>query len=204
MESNSSRPIDPLDEVIFEIRSGCSSFFSQSSNPNINVLDFWKWSASNLLINTTRGVLAEFLVASSLGLAKEPRNNWDSYDIKLKCGVKIEVKSAAKYQAWGQKEPSRIEFGISKPKKGSRPAHIYVFCVFNEIEPLNLDRWDFYVLLTARINERCGDQAKISLASLKKVFQSELKECRFDGLKSTVEVEAGNVPLYRVNSTGTI
>ena len=199
MKSKSSPPIDPLGDIKFGIRSGCSRFFNLSSNPNINLLDFWEWSASNLLVNTTRGVLAEFLVASSLGLTEEPRNNWDSYDIKLECGVKIEVKSAAKYQAWEQKGPSRIEFGISKPKKGDRPAHIYVFCVFNEIEPLNLDRWDFYVLLTEHINKRCGTQGKISLTSLKRIFQSKLNECRFDGLKSTVEIAASNVPLCRVN-----
>jgi hypothetical protein len=31
------------------------------------VSDFWRWGFSNLTDNTTRGVLAEFLVASALG-----------------------------------------------------------------------------------------------------------------------------------------
>lgn len=215
MELQSSQLNRRLAEQKVKTKLGCEEFFSKGSDPNIRMLDFWKWSGSNLLINTTRGVLAEFLVASSLGLVNEPRNNWNSYDIELKCGVKIEVKSAAKYQAWKQIKQSRIEFGISKRKewnsktgessdKPIRAAQIYVFCVFNDIEPLNLDDWDFYVLLTERINDKCCDQAKISLTSLKRVFQSELKECRFDGLKSTVEVAARNVTLCRVNSTGTI
>ena len=215
MESKSSQLNLRLAEQKVKTKLGREEFFSKGTDINIHVLDFWKWSGSNLLINTTRGVLAEFLVASSLGLVNEPRNNWDSYDIELKSGVKIEVKSAAKYQAWKQTKQSRIEFGISKRKewnsktgessdKPIRAAHIYVFCVLNDFEPLNLDEWDFYVLLTERINERCSDQAKISLTSLKKNFQSGLKKCRFNGLKSTIEVEAGNVPLCRVNSTETI
>lgn len=67
-----------------------------------------------------------------------------------------------------------------------RPADIYVFCVLNEIDPMNLDNWDFYVLLTEHINERCGDQKNITLDSLVKQFP-ELKKCRFDELRQIIE-----------------
>lgn len=185
-----SKPLpsnDQLDEQTVEMKSGHEKFFSQSLDPNIDVIDFWKWSSSNLLINTTRGVLAEFLVASSLCLVKEPRNNWKSYDIKSKSGIKIEVKSAAECQAWKQDELSPIEFGISKPKDSNRKAEIYVFCVLYDTEPLNLDNWHFYVLLIEHIDQKCGDQAKISLKSLKNIFSSELKECRFHELHIAIE-----------------
>ena len=195
------------------MKSGREEFFSQILNPDINVLNFWRWLGSNLLVNTTRGVLAEFLVASSLCLAKEPRNNWDSYDIELKPDVRIEVKSAAKYQAWKQRKVSQIEFGIQKRKKWNsktgkysdeqtREAHIYVFCVFNKIEPLNLDDWEFYVLLSERINERCGDQSKISLTSLKHKFP-ELKPFRFDELNNAINVMASDVLVRRGDQLGT-
>ena len=177
------------------------------------MLNFWRWLGSNLLVNTTRCVLAEFLVASSLGLVKEPRNNWDSYDIELKPNVRIEVKSAAKYQAWKQRKVSRNEFGIQKRKKWNsktgeyldeqtREAHIYVFCVFSKIGPLNLDDWEFYVLLSERINERCGDQSKISLTSLKRKFP-DVKPLRFDEFNNASNVMASNVLVRRGDQLGT-
>ena len=52
--------------------------------------------------NTARGTLAEFLVAAALGLLDTPRLEWDSYDLKTRTGVTIEVKSAAYIQSWKQ------------------------------------------------------------------------------------------------------
>lgn len=216
MKSKSSQPIDPLDEIKFQMRSGRRRFFIRGSDPDTDLLSFWKWSGSNLLINTVRGVLAEFLVVSSLDLVKEPRNNWDSYDIRLESGVKIEVKSAARYQAWKQKKPSPIKFGIPKrkswnsdtgesAKEASRSADIYVFCKLNDIEPMNLDNWEFYVLLTECINESYGDQKTVSLKSLKRQFP-ELKErlkLRFDQLDCAIKEAEEHVLLRRKNQTET-
>ena len=43
--------------------------FTASGNPlNLKLLDFWKWSVSDLVSNATRGILAEFLVASRIRL----------------------------------------------------------------------------------------------------------------------------------------
>ena len=192
------RPQDsrnPLDKVPVDPKEGHEKFSGQSSYPNLDVLGFWKWSYSNLLTNTTRGILAEFLVASSLGLNKKPREVWKEYDLKLKSGVKIEVKSSAKYQVWKQDRPSKFEFDISKKKldntvasssKPDRRADIYVFCALNAIELMNLDNWDFYVLQTEHINERCGDQQKISLSSLKDKFP-ESNKCHFDELRRMIK-----------------
>ena len=35
-------------------------------NVNYKVIDFWKWSVSDLVSNATRGRLAEFIVAKAL------------------------------------------------------------------------------------------------------------------------------------------
>lgn len=207
MHSKSSQSKDPLTEIKFEMKSGHEKFFNQNSNTNIDVLKFWQWSNSDLLTNTTRGILAEFLVASSLGLIREPRIVWDNYDLIMKSKIKIEVKSAAKYQTWKQKWPSRISFTISKKyewndeaedfsDKPFRAADIYVFCVLHETEPLNLDNWDFYVLLTERINEKCSDQKTISLTSLQNQFP-EMKKCSFDELHCAIKDAESDVLLMQ-------
>lgn len=36
-------------------------------------------------------------------------------------------------------------------------------------DPLQLERWEFYVLPTSRLDESCGEQKTISLASLLKL-----------------------------------
>lgn len=209
MKLESSQQNGQLAEQRAEIKSGYEKFFGQSSYLNIDVLDFWKWSSSNLLINTNRGVLAEFLVASSLNLIKEPRFVWGNYDLIMTSEVTIEVKSASIYQAWKQSKASRISFTISKKyewnyKTGewsnepARSADIYVFCVLYGTEPLNLGNWKFYVLLTECINEIYGDQKTVSIKSLNDQFP-ELEEFRFDRLSCAIKDAEKDVLLRREN-----
>lgn len=68
-----------------------------------SVTDFWRFAMSDLRINNTRGYLAAFLVARSLGIDAQ-RVEWDDYDVLWE-GVKIEVKSSAYLQAWAQRRP---------------------------------------------------------------------------------------------------
>jgi hypothetical protein len=65
------------------------------------VADFWHWSRSDLLDNTERGVLAEFIVAIALGIpADGMREGWAAWDLTTPDGVRVEVKSAAYLQSW--------------------------------------------------------------------------------------------------------
>jgi len=49
----------------------------QLSTTGKNLLDFWRWNGSDLTCNATRGVLAEFIVASALGIdLSVPRIEW--------------------------------------------------------------------------------------------------------------------------------
>lgn len=77
-----------------------------------NLLDFWRWSASDLVSNATRGILAEFIVAQALGLETGVRAEWDAYDLVTSAGLNVEVKSSAYLQSWFHKELSAISFGI--------------------------------------------------------------------------------------------
>ncbi len=148
--------------------------------------DFWSWAFSDILSNATRGVFAEFIVGCTLDVINEPRIEWDAYDLEYK-GRKIEVKSAAYIQTWHQKDVSPIKFDIEQKKAWDaktntsstipvRSADCYVFCVFSEKERaeadvLNLDKWEFYVMSTDRINRELGNQKSISLNPLKRMCE---------------------------------
>lgn len=149
------------------------------------LLDFWRWSASDLVSNATRGVLAEFIVASALGIGGRVRAEWDAFDLLTDEGIKIEVKSAAYLQSWYHKKLSAISFGIRPTKFWSgetnepcaglkRRADIYVFCLLNHkkkdsLDPLDLDQWEFYILRARVLNEKYPAQKTIGLASLLKL-----------------------------------
>lgn len=122
--------------------------FDGKELPKASVKDFWSWANSDILNNTTRGILAEYLVAQALSLdiSKSIRKEWDAYDLLYK-ETKIEVKSTAYVQVWNEENKlSTPEFKIS-----SRKCDVYVFCLLaekkkGETDPLNLSQWKFCVV----------------------------------------------------------
>lgn len=166
--------------------------FSLSGQPlDLQLSAFWQWSASNLVSNATRGVLAEFLVTSALGLADGVRNEWDAFDILLADGTRIEVKSAAYLQSWAHTKLSNVLFSIrpsfawsSETNKLStelrRQADIYVFCLLTHqekatLDPMRLEQWKFYLLRSVVLDELFPTQKTIGLASLLKLQPLEAK-----------------------------
>jgi hypothetical protein len=151
------------------------------------ILNFWQWRMSNLLNNTDRGAFAEFIVAKSIRV-DEPKTEWSEFDIITENGeIKIEVKSASYIQAWGQSKFSTIRFPIKKTRslhsetntyssEPKRHANVYVFCLLKHkdqktLDPLKLEQWEFYVVKTAILNEKYGNQASISLSDLQKLTE---------------------------------
>lgn len=110
-----------------------------------HIAEFWQWAYSDMLRNTNRGVLAEFVVKAALELGgiytnTDIRSNFEPYDLvgpnieqaftppppeKLEVSnsteflpCRIEVKSAAYVQAW-EPHPGttpRISFSIAPAK----------------------------------------------------------------------------------------
>src|SRR5438309_8612988 len=91
-------------------KTGDEPFRSGDAQLNFTLLDFWGWTASDRVSNSARGVLAEFIVARALGLDTGVRTEWQAFDLETASGKKIEVKSAAYVQSWGQNELSKIIF----------------------------------------------------------------------------------------------
>ena len=143
--------------------------------------DFWAWNSSDLLNNTLRGALAEFIVASALGIDTTiSRRDWTAYDLLSPSGRKIEVKCSAYLQSWNPNRLSKIQFSIRPARSWDaendfsddlkRWSDLYVFCLYASKDrsetPLQLEQWEFYVLPTSVLNQRCGNQKSISLNSL--------------------------------------
>ena len=168
-------------------KSGTENFYFKNHKLPIDVLSFWQWSSSELLGNALRGVLAEFIVASTIDVLDKPREEWDIYDLKTANGLKIEIKSSAYLQSWTQNKLSTIKFGIqptgesqSNTTLRTRKSDIYVFCVLAHVDkasvdPLNLSQWDFYVLETRVLNEKIPTQKSIVLSSLLKLNPTKIK-----------------------------
>jgi hypothetical protein len=98
-------------------RGGAEVFHADGKTLPFSLHDFWCWSTSDLLNNTTRGVLAEFLVASALDIPTTGvRDPWAAFDLQTIDGVKIEVKSAAYLQSWAQKQPSSVLFHVPRTR----------------------------------------------------------------------------------------
>ncbi len=165
---------------------------------NVTVKDFWSWAYSDLLVNTNRSVLAEFLVATALEVANEPRIEWDYVDLRYR-GHIIEVKTSAYVQSWPQVKLSKIVFDIAKkqgwdastntekPTKG-RYSDCYVFCLFTEQDSqqaniLDLNKWAFYVVNTEIINKEFREQKSVTLNTIKKLVDP----VTYGNLKRTVD-----------------
>ena len=98
---------------------------------------FWRFHYSN--IYDLQGKIAEFIVSKALGITK----------------------------ANGSYDPAK-----SGNNEFCRQNDVYVFCLNTgetreSSNPLNLNNWEFYIVPTTVINEKCGNNKSISLGKIK-------------------------------------
>jgi len=151
---------------------------------NASVNEFWQWTYSDIMINKNREDFGLFLIAHALELTKMPRINWSEIDLRYQ-RKKITVKTAGYIQSWKQKKSKRVLFDISR-KKGidakkkdsltfkNREADLYIFNFHKEkivkkADVLNLEQWEFYIVLTSVLDEHFPNKNKIGLRSLNKI-----------------------------------
>lgn len=187
-----------------KFHDGSASLTSTDGSAVAHLSDFWSWAHSDLMGNTERGILAEYIVACAIGVEKKERIEWAPYDLCSKEGIHIEVKSSGYLQTWGQKKLSSPTFGI-QPTYGwdpstneyesekRRQADVYVFCLHTHTDPetanpLDLSQWEFYVISTNELNQTVGNQKRISLGSLIKLGAIK---CVFQTLYETIKKVAG-------------
>lgn len=177
-----------LDKVQATLKSGEEKLTYNDKPLNFSLLDFWRWSASDLLSNATRGRFAEFIVANATNTNIEQiRDEWSAFDLETPEEIKIEVKSAAYLQSWFHQKLSPISFSTKaafvwdattnkQEELRRRSADVYVFCLLDHnnkqtVDPLNLNQWKFYVLATEELNRYKRSQHSITLNSLKKLTE---------------------------------
>jgi len=171
-------------------KTGNEKFSAGNVELGFQLLDFWQWISSDVLNNTTRGLLAEYLVAKALGITDGIRVEWDAYDLEFD-GLKVEVKSSAYLQSWHQDKLTAIKFGTQKTfawdkltgkyeKSQKRQADVYVFALLEHqehktINPMNVEQWKFYVVPSEKLGERKSISFKILDSMSERVTYGELK-----------------------------
>lgn len=165
-----------------ERKTGKEPFINAGRSTEFTLLDFWRWSCSDVVSNATRGRLAEYIVGCDLGVNGGTSIEWDAYDLITPSGIRVEVKSAVYLQSWHQNALSAICFDI-RPTYGwdagtntasaerKRQADIYVFCLLKHtvketLDPFDLSQWEFYVFPASELDEKLPNQKTITLSSL--------------------------------------
>jgi hypothetical protein len=180
-----------LGKIDVKIKTGKEQLTFKNEPLNFSLFDFWQWSVSDIVSNATRGLLAEFIVATAVGVnIGTPRKEWAAYDLDTPEGIKLEIKSSAYLQTWKQDSLSKPLFGIKATRSynyesnkssetASRDANVYVFCLLNHkqkstVNPLDMNQWEFYVLATKKLNDYKRSQDSITLKSLRTLTDSIL------------------------------
>ena len=171
-----------MNPIEIKYATGEELFVLDGVDISLKLLDFWRWAYSDCINNTTRGVLAEFLVATALGIdLNKSRDAWAKFDLTYR-DKGIEVKSSSYHQRWHQEKISSISFKIPATKawdeesniqdtEAKRQAFMYVLCLLSEktrnlVNPLDIDQWAFWVIPTHFFNNRKRSQHSITYNSL--------------------------------------
>lgn len=156
--------------------------FCIKDEKQFKALDFWQWAFSDLVDNTTRGILGEFIVGKALGIDMTGvKYHWGICDLVQSDGTKIEVKTSAYMQTWNESKISNINFsglksknvnGLDNGDEERYNSDFYIFCIqtsksHEEYDQFSLDQWMFKIVpreILARKKVK-----SISLGSLQKI-----------------------------------
>jgi len=166
-----------------------------------DILDYWSWAYSDIVVNTNRGALAEFIVARAIGSEPSVRIDWAAYDLDTPSGIKVEVKSSAYLQSWHQTSISKPIFSIRKAREWSpetnklneellRHSDVYVFCLLayrgdkNLLDPMDLSQWEFYVVKTTEIDRIFSEQSTIGINRVRDLSQAYSVDSLMDAVEA--------------------
>ena len=180
--------------------TGSEKFEYDGKSLGFSFLDYWKFHYSN--IYDLQDSIAEFIVAKALDIHKSQNDQyWTLWDFKYN-GLRIEIKETSYYHSFNKdgKVSQKRTFGISKANGSYDPNvsgnnelcrqnDIYVFCLNTgytkeESYPLNLNNWEFYIVPTAVINEKCENNKTISLGRIKSLGFSAK---RYDEIRTEID-----------------
>lgn len=170
-----------------------------NESTDLTAVDFWAWNMGDLRMNTTRGFLAEFLVAKAVGDPAPMRTEWGAFDLCAADGTRIEMKASGYAQSWPGKNAS-VSFKFDTVHKTTGwderlgkdidvdprdRVHVWVFALqetprdSKTYDPMDLDCWSFHVVPHAWLRT-CGQKSGSPSFFDKHGFQSvkfaELRE----------------------------
>ena len=177
------KSLDKIDRLCNNHLVGNETFSYNGKDSDMTILDFWRWHFSELY--NMQNTIAEFIVARALGLTEAYNaGDWTLFDMEYR-SKRIEVKETSYMHAWQTDDEPKSKartFGITKAYEKyqdntstfERQNDIYVFCLNTgetreTANPLKLENWEFYVVPTSVINEKCGNAKTISLSRLRKM-----------------------------------
>lgn len=188
------------DRVGFYKLSGTESIALGEVGIPTTVLGFWSWALSDVVSNTARGLLAEYLVACDLGVTDSLRVEWEPFDLTSRGGVRVEVKSSAYVQRWEQKRARTPSFSIAPTRfwdaevgdfvgDKQRQADVYVFCLLAHrdratVNPLDVRQWRFFAAPTRLLDRHLGAQKSAALSTLERIG---VKEVAFGAIDAAIE-----------------
>lgn len=195
--------------------SGEEPFLSGGTPLPFTIREFWAWSSSDLMSNTFRGRVAEFLVAQALGVASASRDEWSPWDLTTAEGTTVEVKSSAYIQSWAQRTLSTPSFDIAPKRFWSaetntmdanpkRHAAVYVFSLLAHterptVEPLDVRQWEFFVVPTRALDQALPTQKRIQIPGLAKLGA---RACSFEEIPGAVLKAAARVSIQEHEDIG--
>ena len=180
--------------------TGKEKFIFDNQEQAFDMLDFWRFHYSN--IYDIQGRIAEFIVAKALGIHTSQNDQyWTLWDMTYN-DIKVEVKETSYYHSFNEKGKysNYRSFGIGMAhgsydatKSGNteykRQSDVYIFCLntgytAEESYPLNLNNWEFYIVPTRVIDEKCGTNKSITLNRIKNMGFAPK---RYDEIKTTID-----------------
>ena len=180
--------------------TGKEKFVFDKVELGFDYTDFWRFHYSN--IYDLQDKIAEFIVSKALGIDHAQNDQyWTLWDVSYR-NKRIEVKETSYYHSFNEegKVSKQRVFGITKANGSYDSANsgnsdfcrqndIYVFCLNigdtrETSYPLNLNNWEFYIVPTAIIDEKCGNNKTISLGRIKGLgFEAK----RYDEIKTEID-----------------
>jgi len=186
------------------VLSGLEPFRCSGKPLGPTLLDFWRWSESDLLNSLTRTRLAEFVVATALGAhAEGPRDERSSLELVTPDGVEIRVKSGSFLKSFHQRDLSKVvfipqvypaHFHAVSGRRAAYRAQVYVFALLDHVEratadPLDLDQWRFFVPPTSRLEALVMEQHSLTVPTLDELSGGSVA---YNDLKAAVQKAAAS------------
>lgn len=173
-----------IKHIIIDKKSGRENFTYDNKILPYTLKDFWSFQYSNLISSKIRDDISKFIVAKALNITDRKFEYFDGHDLTSKEGIPINVRSASYITLEEEETTKEISFNIGKKRQG----FIYVFCVLShrtkeDLNPLNINQWEFYIMAKSNLEKIVGDDEKITL---KKLILNNAIESEYENLYKDV------------------